>query len=416
MRFPSFSCVDVSVITLLVVAALGCGEPSKSEDIPPYTLVGAAPTDVPISGISAKQRAAFDLGDASFELRRRESQGVGPLFIRRSCASCHNEGLRGPGRVQKMVKIDGDESHPDPDQSALPFGETIRPYATAGATEGVTPPEDDDDILITTRLPASVLGCGYMDAVLDSEIERVAALQARRKDGISGRINRVSYDAAVNPGDGFHELAPGAKDLIGRFGLKASRPTLDDFIARAFLLDIGLTSPLRPTELPTPEGIEDDDKKGVDIDLETLRIITNYVRMLAIPDRGKGSERGRVLFEEVKCAVCHVPSLRTRSDYPIPQLAGIDAPVYTDFLLHDRGPDYADGVIEGDAQPSEWRTAPLIGLRYFKSYLHDGSAKTIAEAIMSHAAVGSETSVSTDLLYKLSTEDRDELVRFVESL
>jgi CxxC motif-containing protein (DUF1111 family) len=254
-----------------------------------------------------------------------------------------------------------------------------------------------------------------MEAVLDSEIERVAAAQATRSDGISGRINRVRYDAALNPGGGFHQLTPGQEGVIGRFGLKASRPTLDDFVARAFLLDIGLTSPLRPDELPSPEE-GDDEKPGVDLDMETLRITTSYVRMLAIPGRGEGSARGRELFEQVKCSVCHVPSLRTRKDYPIAQLADIDAPVYTDFLLHDRGPSYDDGVLEGDARPSEWRTAPLIALRFFKAYLHDGSAHNIPEVIVAHAAPGSETAVAAKLFFELSADDQAELVRFVESL
>ncbi len=405
-----------SIVLSFAVGALplGCGDQAEQE--PSYTLVSAHPTDVSIAGLSSELQAQFGEGDANFEELRRETQGLGPVFIRRSCGSCHREGLRGPGRVEKMVALDAESGEPAPDQSSLPFGPTVRPYVTAGAMAPVEAPSDDPSLLVTTRLPPSVLGRGYMEAVLDSEIERMEAEQNKRTDGISGRINRVVYESAVNPGGGFHSLKPGQKGVIGRFGLKAIHPTLDDFIARAFLLDIGLTSPLRPSELPNPDGLEDDGKPGVDLTVDTVQVTANYVRMLAIPERGQGSERGKQLFTEIKCAVCHVPSLRTRKDYPIAQLADIDAPVYTDFLLHDRGPTAGDGLQEYDATPSEWRTAPLIGLRFYSAYLHDGSAKTIEQVIGFHMAPGSETRVAAELFYALSKEDQAELLRFVESL
>jgi CxxC motif-containing protein (DUF1111 family) len=398
-----------------LLATVACDEGAAGPERE-YTLVTADPTDVPVANLTPAERATFDVGDASFELRRRDTQGVGPIFIRRACASCHDEGLRGPGRVQKMVQLAEDGMSPAPDQPMLPYGETVRPYSTLDTGEAVVVPADDENILVTSRLPPAVLGRGYMEAVLDSEIERVAAAQAMRTDGISGRINRVTYDAAMNPGGGFHAFEPGQGNLIGRFGLKAARPALDDFVSRAFLLDIGLTSPLRPSELPAPEGSGDDAKPGVDLALAELLDTTNYVRTLAIPGRGEGSARGRELFDQVKCSVCHVPSMRTRKDYPIAALADMDAPVYTDFLLHDRGPSYADGVVEGSAQPSEWRTAPLIALRFFKAYLHDGSAHSVSEAIAAHAAPGSETAVAATLFFALPSSDQAELVKFVESL
>ena len=37
------------------------------------------------------------------------------------------------------------------------------------------------------------------------------------------------------------------------------------------------------------------------------------------------------------CDACHVPTLRTRPDYPIAQLAGIAAPIYSDLLANRHG-------------------------------------------------------------------------------
>ena len=125
------------------------------------------------------------------------------------------------------------------------------------------------------------------------------------------------------------------------------------------------------------------------------------------------------MFASSECAVCHVPSLATRADYAIPELAGIDAPVYTDLLLHRMGPELADGLpsdVDGEAGSFEWRTAPLIGLRFNRTFLHDGRAKSIEEAVLLHRAEGSEANAAIDRFEALSDADRETLLQFVEAL
>jgi CxxC motif-containing protein (DUF1111 family) len=115
-----------------------------------------------------------------------------------------------------------------------------------------------------------------------------------------------------------------------------------------------------------------------------------------------------------------VPSLRTRAEFPVPELAGVDAPVYTDLLLHRMGAGLSDsmpaGVLDGTAGPEDWRTAPLIGLRFAKTFLHDGRAKTLEQAIALHRGVGSEANDSVDRFDALSASDRQALLDFVASL
>src|SRR5262249_19599378 len=159
---------------------------------------------------------------------------------------------------------------------------------------------------------------------------------------------------------------------IGRFGLKARIVTLDEFTADAFQGDMGLTSPMRPDELPNPDGLVDDDKPGTDVEIDHIDRIAFYLRHIAIPARVGLSVRGAKLFAQVGCSSCHVPTMHTRADYPIRQLANIDAPVFTDLLLHDMGAALADGMTDGSADASYWRTAPLIGMRFFRTFLHDG--------------------------------------------
>jgi CxxC motif-containing protein (DUF1111 family) len=97
-------------------------------------------------------------------------------------------------------------------------------------------------------------------------------------------------------------------------------------------------------------------------------------------------------------------------------LANIDVAVYTDLLLHDMGDNLADGVTEGDAGPRDWRTAPLIGLRYATTFLHDGRANSIADAIQQHAGPGSEAASSVDNFNRLTPALQQQLIEFVAGL
>jgi CxxC motif-containing protein (DUF1111 family) len=179
---------------------------------------------------------------------------------------------------------------------------------------------------------------------------------------------------------------------------------------------MGLTSPLLPSELANPDGLHDDRKPGVDIAADTLASAADYVRLLEIPARASGSDEGRAAFERALCSVCHVPALRTRADYPVSALAGIAAPVYTDFLLHDMGEALSDGVSDGQAGPREWRTAPLLGLRFSSAYLHDGRAHDLEAAILAHGSDGSEARPAVDQFRALTPAARQQLLAFVATL
>jgi CxxC motif-containing protein (DUF1111 family) len=92
---------------------------------------------------------------------------------------------------------------------------------------------------------------------------------------------------------------------------------------------------------------------------------------------------------------------------------------YTDLLLHDMGEGLADHRPEGEANGREWRTAPLWGIGLtpvvngHSYYLHDGRARSLLEAILWH---GGEAQAQRDAVVKLSEAERDQLIRFVESL
>ena len=92
---------------------------------------------------------------------------------------------------------------------------------------------------------------------------------------------------------------------------------------------------------------------------------------------------------------------------------------YTDLLLHDMGPGLADNLGEGNATGSQWRTSPLWGIGLTagvsggEAYLHDGRARSLAEAILWH---GGEAAASKETFRTMSASDRAALIAFLESL
>src|SRR5262249_61912681 len=89
---------------------------------------------------------------------------------------------------------------------------------------------------------------------------------------------------------------------------------------------------------------------------------------------------GATLFHSLGSAGCHTPSL------PGP---GRRANLFSDLLLHDMGPDLADGFPQGSATGSEFRTMPLWRASERTHFLHDSRATTVAAAISAHGVPGS---------------------------
>jgi CxxC motif-containing protein (DUF1111 family) len=85
---------------------------------------------------------------------------------------------------------------------------------------------------------------------------------------------------------------------------------------------------------------------------------------------------------------------------------------YSDFLLHDMG-SLGDGIAQGDAKGNEMRTAPLWGVRMLSTFLHDGRASTIPDAILEHDGQGKP---ARDRFAAMSASDKANLVAFVLSL
>ncbi|MCY1078150.1 di-heme oxidoreductase family protein [Archangium lansingense] len=263
------------------------------------------------------------------------------------------------------------------------------------------------------RIPATVVGLGLLEAIPEADLLARADPEDTDGDGISGRPNRVTSTRT-------------GQTVLGRFGWKASQPTLEQQIAKAYSEDLGVTSPLysEPNCTPKQEACRAvTQAREPVLSAEMLEKTTLYIRLLAVPARrdwnAPAVRRGQAVFQQTGCASCHHPEYRTGEVADIPELSGQTIRPYTDLLLHDMGKELADGRPDAEATGSEWRTPPLWGLGLLETVnhqlrlLHDGRARSFEEAILWH---GGEAEAARERFKRLERADRDALVAFIRSL
>jgi CxxC motif-containing protein (DUF1111 family) len=139
----------------------------------------------------------------------------------------------------------------------------------------------------------------------------------------------------------------------------------------------------------------------------------SFMKFLAPVSRGTVDETvrgGETVFATVGCAACHVPSLATGPSAN-PVFNRKNVPLFSDLLLHDVGT--GDGIRQGAADPQEFRTPALWGLRLRRPLLHDGTAATIEDAIERH---GGEALAARRRFAQLPAEQRASLLAFLKSL
>ncbi len=388
----------------VVASSAGCG------------LLTTAPDDgdlfdAPLDGLSPAEQAAFAEGDAQFGNAFAITNGLGPIFNNVSCASCHSGDGRGrPENVLTRFSVAGD---PSPNLG----GPQIQDRAIPGAEVESLPAGAE----VSRRLPPPVFGVGLIEAIpADSILIRVDVADSDG-DGISGRANMVTPAEFVPA----HEPGGGPGPVLGRFSRKAQVSSLLQQTAEAYHQDIGITTDFLSVENVNPLASSAtqaaDHVADPELPASVVRSVVAYLRLLAPPAPGEPTEsreRGRQVFGAVQCASCHVPTLRTAA-HATPALARRDVALYSDLLLHDMGSGLADYRTDGDASGTEWRTAPLWGMRIMRDFLngeafllHDGRARSVEEAILMH---GGEAQAARDAFAALSAEDRAALLDFVES-
>jgi CxxC motif-containing protein (DUF1111 family) len=404
---------------VLLLHPLGMSNGVKSQDIGPTQVqspvvpAAEAPTGFDSLTNGLTDQATFDADRAVFEEAETVEEGLGPVFNARACAECHsNPVIGGNSQVTELRAgyFNGKQfiEHPG--------GSLIQERAIDAAIQEYVHYEY---AVRTFRLSPSILGAGFIEAIHSQTLADLASDQPSLSDGrIAGQLINVPVLEADN--------APRA----GRFGWKNQHASLISFAAEAYLLEMGITSPLQPTESTSSgrsveafDTVPDPEDEGEDIEF-----FARFMRATNAPPRDAElaatleARAGEQVFQEIGCAICHVPTLVTAPPgtiinggaFTVPEALGnkIIHP-FSDFLLHDVGT--GDGIVQNGGQGTrdKIRTAPLWGLRTRVRLMHDGRSPTHIDAVLRHA--GEATDVIKQF-QALSETELNQLLAFLQSL
>ena len=416
-----------------------------------YLNIFSGAFEQPSSNLSNAELAQHATGDVGFSANFITSPainnpGLGPIFNHVSCVACHPKNGKSPqplsgadlkGLLFRVSIPRADESEgpmPVPGlggqfqqkaivgtqsegQVSITFTETSHtfadgtPYTLRKPNYTITSSTASipANMMISPRIAQQVIGLGLIEAIKEQDILSQQDINDSNSDGISGKANRV-----FNPATNQYEL--------GRFGWKANNASLLEQVAGALHQDIGITSFIFPTEASYGQSQYDGLADDPELDSQAVIDLTFYTQSLAVPKRrffnDPAANKGKEIFFNIGCNKCHTQKYTTgttgfgfvsnQTIYP-----------YTDLLLHDMGNELADNRPDFLANGNEWRTPPLWGtgltelVNGHTSFLHDGRARSILEAIMWH---GGEAEAQKVQVSKLSKTERENLIKFVSSL
>jgi CxxC motif-containing protein (DUF1111 family) len=131
---------------------------------------------------------------------------------------------------------------------------------------------------------------------------------------------------------------------------------------------------------------------------------------------------GLQAFQNVGCSGCHTMSLTTDTNLALidtttnPNISNITINPFSDYAVHSMGTGLADGVSQGNANGSQFRSAPLWGIGQRVFFLHDGRTNNLLTAIEDHASSGSEANAVISQFNMLSTTDQQNVLNFLRNL
>jgi CxxC motif-containing protein (DUF1111 family) len=389
----TWRCAGRAAVIISLVAA-GCGR-----DVPVTAEPGA-----PLPGLTAAQLERFHAGRELFTRVFTEEDGLGPVYQENSCNACHHDpetgGHSNEAGLRAVRYVEPDTCDPLRGEGGLVRLQVTPRFRALGGTGEEPPPHATHAAYF---LPLPLFGAGLLEAIPDDTLIALS----RRGEAAGVQTGRVS------------RLADGT---IGRFRRKADRSSIAELVEAGFVHALGITTPQRPDELdyrgaPLPPGA--DLVADPEIDLESMALVTDFIRFLAPPARAQPVDeadartiaRGEALFHDVGCSTCHVPALRTGPS-DVAALSRRVVPLYSDLLLHDMGSELAS-LCGPTATLTEHRTAPLWGLRYRSMYMHDGNAVDLWEAINRH---GGAAARARDAFRQRDEVAQAAMIRFLSTL
>lgn len=449
--------------TVLAYGTLSGGETSTNKQ-------GSNAFSMPSNNLPISKRLDFSVGNSFFRnpwvqapATTDARDGLGPLFNTNGCQNCHIKDGRGhppeegeDQAVSMLVRMSipaltksqkkqliisgvtpeptyGDQLEDFALPDAKPEGKVKIDYEKFNLTfedgeqvelrkptlilHDLNYGELHPDTMLSARVAPPMIGLGLLESISVETLQQLAEQQRQAGQGISGKLNQV-WDVQKQ------------STQAGRFGWKAGQPSLIQQDAAAFNGDMGLTTALFPVENCTknqaicaelPNGNSADE--NVEVSQKILKFIEFYSQHLAVPIRRNTDDlqvkKGQEIFDNIGCASCHTPSVKTAIREGLPSLSEQTIHPYTDMLLHDMGEGLADGRPEFLATGQEWRTPPLWGIGYTQEvsnhryFLHDGRARNLMEAILWH---GGEAKLTQQKVLQLNKKDRDALIAFLNSL
>jgi CxxC motif-containing protein (DUF1111 family) len=458
MRFKSVSVPSLLVLAasglLLLEVAAASSTDFRAQD--PGVRAGAAGAGDPLPGLTANESYYFAAGQADFAEAESVAEGLGPRMNLNSCGGCHSQPALGgtSPAINPQVAFAGSDGGTDLLPPFIAVNGPVREarfiqnrdgtrdggvhalFTISGrlGADGCTLSQPDWATQLANhnvifRIPTPTFGAGLIEQIPDAAIfaNQLSSSSAKSALGIRGRPNfsvagrTISGQTNNNGNDG----------TMARFGWKAQNKSLLLFSGEAYNVEMGITNELFQTErdetaacqfASVPNGISDPDATTPAAALSSIERFSFFMRLLAPPvpsiDTPGGATsiaNGRALFGAAGCAHCHTPSFTTGNS-AIAALRNQRVNLFSDLLIHNMGAGVADGVSQGEAGPSEFRTAPLWGLGQRIFFLHDGRTSNLLVAIRSHASSGSEANGVVSNFFNLTEVQKQDLLNFLRSL
>jgi CxxC motif-containing protein (DUF1111 family) len=428
-------CLTICGATLTAVA----GQPAPPDALAGFdtpTLVQNPGSASESNGITPPLKApadTFALDQQAFERQHDVTDGLGPLYNARACADCHQNPVSGGAgqitelRVGHLDPITGNFVNPtipiDPDHTTTPPTPPITNRSIVN--DRAVDPRAQEHIPDTENIRAlravlSTLGDGFVEAIADQTLLDIAARQPIRS---YGRIHGEAVFVTVFEG------SCTTTTCVGRFGWKDQHRSLLSFSADAYLNEMGITSPLRLHDTTNLGKITLDPEDTPDaVGLLDIEHFAQFIRGTKAPPpdailaAGQDAQSGQALFQNIGCAICHVPSIPTAHTGTVinggaftvpPALGDKTIHPYGDYLLHDIGT--GDGIVQGGPQDTRLkvRTAALWGLRMRPRFMHDLRSLSLQDAIERHEG---EADHVADKFFRLSPTEQQQILTFLKSL
>ena len=388
----------------LCLLAVACGGSAQTTSDAGASSLAVNPGD-PFPNLTAEQLEFFQDGKGDFTSVETPETGLGPVFNEASCVACH----AGPktavgGSNDRLVTRFGKTLGGVFDPLSAQGGTLLQDHSIGGpcAFGPETVPAAAN--VVAQRRTVSLYGLGLVDALTADSMHALATQELRDNPNTAGTAG-TALDIGSN------------QMVVAKFGWKAQEVSLLQFAGDAYLNEMGMTNPLFPDET-CPQGdcslLACNPAPRMNEDAEDLVALADFMTGLAPVAPlawGPNERRGLAAARSVGCFECHTQTLTAgRSD--IADIDGATFHPYSDFLLHDMG-SLGDGIVQGSAGPTQMRTAPLWGLRFETSFLHDGRATSVDQAIRAHDGQGSS---ARDKYAGLQNEQRQLLLGFLQTL